>query len=314
MRVFVVIFIISFLAVPSFAAKYAGDPFSLGAGARQLAMGRASVAGPFDGTAAYWNPAGLNLLTGRQISAMHSETFGSLLNHDYLSYTVDKSSSGSKFKAFGFYLYYLGGGGIKITRPDEVTNRYIVIREESHADIMLAGSLSGKIKDKIDVGLTVKIIYRDVVDVNGYGLSADIGALYQPYDFARVGLVITDFTSGIIRYSNGNTESIVPTVKPGLLLMHTIKDFTGQLAMSGDFKFEGIKYGAEYWMGDISLDTHYGFEIGWRNMLFGRIGSDIGNFTAGFGINIKNANVNLAYLHNSNFDETFRISAGYMFK
>ncbi|MCH9032806.1 MAG: hypothetical protein IIB00_11195, partial [candidate division Zixibacteria bacterium] len=41
------------------AAKFAGEAFALGVGARSLALGGATVAGPFDGTAIYWNPAGL---------------------------------------------------------------------------------------------------------------------------------------------------------------------------------------------------------------------------------------------------------------
>ena len=41
----------------TYAAKYAGEAFSLGVGGRGLAMGGAVIAGPFDGTAAYWNPS-----------------------------------------------------------------------------------------------------------------------------------------------------------------------------------------------------------------------------------------------------------------
>lgn len=308
-------FFIVFLTLTGYAvaAKYAGEPFTLGVGARHLAMGGAAVAGPFDGTSGYWNPAGLNYLSGKSITAMHAETFGSLLNHDFISYTSSLKSEKSRFKAYGFYLYYLGGGGVKITEANDATGRYEVLREESHGDFLFAGSISGKIKNKIDVGVTVKIIYRDVVEVTGYGLTADIGALYQPYEFARVGLVVTDVFSGFIRYSGGNTESIIPTVKPGILLTHEIKNFAGRLAMSGDIKFEGIKFGAQYWLGDISLDTHYGLEIGWKEILFGRVGFDIGNFTGGIGLNLNRFNIDLAYLHNSDFEETFRISAGYNF-
>ena len=74
----------------SWSAKYAGDAFSLGVGGRGLALGGAVVAGPFDGTAPYWNPAGMNQLEGRIITAMHAETFGSLLNHDFVSYVFTK--------------------------------------------------------------------------------------------------------------------------------------------------------------------------------------------------------------------------------
>lgn len=301
------------LGLSAQAARYAGDAFSLGVGARPLAMGGGSVAGPFDATASYWNPAGMNYLAGRQLAVMHAETFGSLLNHDYLGYIRHRGETASIIKSYGFYIYYLGGGGIKITEYDPSTQRPYVLREESHGDFLFAGSMSGRILNKIDIGLTAKFIYRDVATFSGYGLTADIGALYSPFEFARVGLVVTDVLSGFVRYSNGTTESILPTVKPGLLLMHRHRDFTGRLSASADIKFEGIRDASQFWLGEFSLDTHFGLEVGYREIAFGRLGFDIGDFTAGVGISINRITIDLAYLHNSFLDETFRFSGGYSF-
>ena len=322
----VLLFVTMLAGIPVNAAKYSGDAFTLGAGARGLAMGGAVMAGPFDGTAAYWNPAGMNYLGHRHIAAMHAETFGSLLNHDYVAYIDARPRSGS-IKAFGFYLYYLGGGGIKITSLNQF-NRPYVVREESHADVLLAASISGKIKEKIDFGLTAKIIYRDIGTESGQGLTLDAGALYQFNSMIRFGLMITDVTSGFIRYGGGSTietsdstsfvtksssESIYPTVKPAVMLEKFHKNFSARLAASGDIKFENLKTGAQYWMGGISLDTHYGLEIGYRELVFGRAGFDIGRFTAGGGVDVKNITVDFAYLHDDAFDGTFRVSAGYRF-
>jgi len=308
------IFVLLALPLSLFGAKYAGDPFSLGVGGRALAIGGAAVAGPFDASAGYWNPAGMNYLQGHNILAMHAETFGSLLNHDFIGYVHNRNDSTSSIKAYGFYFYYLGGGGIKLTGWDPVRNRPYVISEASHGDYVLAGSMSGKIKDKIDLGVTARIIYRDVGGaVDGYGFTADVGALYDIHPKVRLGLTVTDIVSGYIRYSDGHGESILPTVKPALLAHHIIRDFTIRLAMSGDIKFEGIKYAAQFWSGKISLDTHWGMEVDYRNLVFGRVGYDIGNFTGGIGFNIKRITLDLAYLHNSDFDGTFRVSAGYQF-
>ena len=312
------------------AAKYAGEAFTLGVGARALALGGAVTAGPFDGTAAYWNPAGMNSLNGRYVTAMHAETFGSLLNHDFIAYIDARPKENSLIRAFGFYVYYLGGGGIKITRLNEFERPY-VISEESHGDFLFTGSVSGKIKSVVDFGLTAKIIYRDIGTESGYGLTMDAGLSYRVHKYARLGLTVTDITTGFIRYSGGsalmeatdsgdteyesdaNTESIYPTVKPGLMLEYTYDDFTGRFLMSGDIKFEGIRNAAQYWSGPLSLDTHFGWEIGFREMVFGRAGFDIGRFTAGGGLDIKNITVDFAYMHHSDLDETFRVSAGYRF-
>jgi len=309
------------------AAKYAGDAFTLGAGARGLAMGGAVIAGPFDGAASYWNPAGMKYLNQRHIAAMHAETFGSLLNHDYVGYIDARPRETSTIKAFGFYLYYLGGGGIKITSLNQF-NRPYVVREESHADILLAASVSGKLKEKIDFGLTAKIIYRDIGTESGQGLTLDAGALYQFNSMIRFGLMITDVTSGFIRYGGGSTietsdstsfvtksssESIYPTFKPAIMFEKYHKNFSARLAASGDVKFENLKTAAQYWMGGVSLDTHYGLEIGYKELVFGRAGSDIGRFTAGGGVDVKNITVDFAYLHDDAFDGTFRVSAGFRF-
>ena len=288
-------------------AKYAGEPFSLGVGGRGLALGGAVVAGPFDGTAPYWNPAGMNQLDGRRFTAMHAETFGSLLNHDFLAYVDHRGdssgNSGGRISAYGFYIYYLGGGGIKITDLDQ-SGRPFVVREESHGDWLFSGAVSGSLGAGIDLGVTAKIICRDLGVESGYGLSLDAGAL--------LGLMVTDLTTGLIRYPD-NTESIYPTLKPGILLEYAYSDFTGRAMASGDIKFENIKVGAQYWSGSLSLDTHFGWELDYRGMLFGRAGFDIGRFTVGAGVMFRQISFDFAYLHHDAFDETYRASAGYQF-
>jgi hypothetical protein len=319
-RYFVVLILLVTIVVsmpPVEAAKYAGDPFSLGVGGRGLAMGGAVIAGPFDATAAYWNPAGLARLSTRQITAMHAETFGSLLNQDFVAYTDARPRTGGPFRAFSFYIYYIGGGGIKITRQDEQTGRYYVLREESHADVLFSAAIAGELSPRLDFGLTVKIIHRNLGTETGKGLTLDAGLLYSVRPWLQAGLMVTDATSGFIRYtgetfgSGGYTESIYPTVKPGLMLQRPLGDFVVRMAVSGDIKFEHLNEAAQYHTGSLSLDSHYGWELAWKEMLFGRMGFDIGRFTAGGGLAIGRTTVDFAYLHHSDLDETFRVSAAY---
>lgn len=72
---------------PVIAAKYAGEFMYVGAGARALGMGGAFVAISDDGTAGYWNPAGLSNTAGQNATFMHSERFGGLISYDYLAYS-----------------------------------------------------------------------------------------------------------------------------------------------------------------------------------------------------------------------------------
>ncbi len=308
------ILIILLLAPLSFSAKYAAEPFSLPVGGRAPAMGGAAVAGPFDGSAAFWNPAGLDYLDKHNLFAMHSETFGSLLNHDFISFTSKSDSESNRLiDSYGFYLYYLGGGGINLTDLNPQTGRPYISGTDSHGDFYLAGSLAHRIKNNFDFGLTARLIYSDLATVTGYGATLDIGALYQPSQNIRLGLTVTDLLTGFIHYSDGTTESILPTVKPGILYTRRFNEFVVNLASSGDIKFENQKTAAQYSLGSISLDSHFGLETSYKGILSGRAGFDRGDFTTGIGIGINRLTFDFNYLFNSELDNTFRASAALQF-
>src|SRR5437868_12247380 len=66
--------------------KYSNEFLNIGAGARGLAMGSAQVASVSDGTAGYWNPAGLvGVKNDPQINLMHAEYFSGIGIYDYAS-------------------------------------------------------------------------------------------------------------------------------------------------------------------------------------------------------------------------------------
>ena len=79
---------------PALATRYAGEFLRIGVGARALGMGSAFVGLADDGTAAFWNPAGLATLSERQVTAMHAEQFGSIVQYDFLSYVMPVGSPG----------------------------------------------------------------------------------------------------------------------------------------------------------------------------------------------------------------------------
>jgi hypothetical protein len=76
------------LSLPGLAQfrKYSNEFLNIGAGARGLAMGSAQVASVNDGTAGYWNPAGLTSVKDQpQINVMHAEYFAGIGKYDYAS-------------------------------------------------------------------------------------------------------------------------------------------------------------------------------------------------------------------------------------
>ena len=74
--------------IPSLAQwrKYSNEFLNIGAGARGLAMGSAQVASVSDGTAGYWNPAGLTEVKNvPNVNVMHAEYFSGIGKFDYAS-------------------------------------------------------------------------------------------------------------------------------------------------------------------------------------------------------------------------------------
>ena len=66
--------------------KYSNEFLNIGAGARGLAMGSSQVASVKDGTAGYWNPAGLvGVKDHPNLNLMHSEYFAGIGKYDYAS-------------------------------------------------------------------------------------------------------------------------------------------------------------------------------------------------------------------------------------
>src|SRR5919112_6855289 len=66
--------------------KYSNEFLNIGAGARGLGMGGAQVASVADGTAGYWNPAGLaGVKDYPSINLMHAEYFAGIGKYDYAS-------------------------------------------------------------------------------------------------------------------------------------------------------------------------------------------------------------------------------------
>src|SRR5687768_3633706 len=64
--------------------KYSNEFLNIGAGARGLAMGSSQVASVNDGTAGYWNPAGLAQVKDvPQVNVMHAEYFSGIGKYDY---------------------------------------------------------------------------------------------------------------------------------------------------------------------------------------------------------------------------------------
>ncbi|MDZ7264576.1 MAG: hypothetical protein ONB16_08325 [candidate division KSB1 bacterium] len=70
------------------AGKYAAEFLRIGVGARALGLGGAYVAMADDGTASYWNPAGLADLSHHQVLFSHIQLFDNLASHNFVNCSI----------------------------------------------------------------------------------------------------------------------------------------------------------------------------------------------------------------------------------
>lgn len=280
--------------------KYSNEFLNIGAGARGLAMGSAQIASVNDGTAGYWNPAGLvNVKDQPQLNLMHAEYFAGIGKYDFANLAIPLKDNK---RVLGLSLLRFAVDDIPNTiflvEPDGTIN-FSNIQTFSSADYAFLISMAQQIKagngKKISGGINAKIIHRkagDFASAWGFGFDAGIQVTAQKW---RFGLMARDVTTTFNAWSfNLNekmrevfyvTDNEIPVkstelTAPKLILggaynFQFSKQFSLLAEANFDLTFDGRRN--TVWASDIvSIDPKIGLEASWKNILFVRAG--INNF------------------------------------
>ena len=290
--------------------KYAGEFMAIGIGGRALGMGGAFVAVANDVTAGYYNPAGLANLNYPQISLMHSEQFGNLVNYDYAAVAIPFGTD----MTFGLSVMRLGIDGIPDTRNalvDRLNNDVVIfdinqpgarldpslITEFSNQDWAFYLTFAKRISDKFSWGANIKIIRRDIAEFGATGVGFDFGAYYTPIDNLSLGLNAQDITTTLVAWDTGRNELISPTIKLGGAYM--ITGFLGGYIMpvlDFDVRFENRRFASNFNLGPVSFDVHAGVEVNIENLVYIRGGyNDVKQFTVGAGVKLPKLNIDYSF-------------------
>jgi hypothetical protein len=179
--------------------KYSNEFLNIGAGARGLAMGSSQIASVQDGTAGYWNPAGLTGVKDHpSVNLMHAEYFAGIGKYDYASVALPLSNNK---RALGITALRFAVDDIMNTlflvEPDGSIN-YNNIQAFSSADYGFLLSFAQKLKESenknIDFGLNAKVIHRSVgkfAKAWGFGLDAGLQIRTGRWRFGFAGRDIT---------------------------------------------------------------------------------------------------------------------------
>jgi len=297
-----------------FPAKYAEEFLSTGVGARALGMGGAHVALVVDGTAAYWNPAGLSRLSRRQAALMHSERFSGIVTYNYLGYAQPYHQT----EGVALSLIALGVGDIPITvledpgAPIGDDNR--VIQRGSTSDLEAALFVSyGKQTGKgFDLGANAKIIRKGVADHSAWGLGFDLAARTTLPGKILFGAMIQDVTTTLLVWDTGQKESIIPTLKLGFARVFSIRNLRADItpAADADIRFANRQTADEFALGAVTVNSHLGLEFSLERTLGLRVGLDSGALTAGAGLSLYGVQADYAYLSHTELGDTHRVSLG----
>src|SRR5215212_8744768 len=187
------------LSVFSQFRKYSNEFLNIGAGARGLAMGSAQVASAKDGTAGYWNPAGLTGVEYSSLNFMHASYFSNIAKYDYAVVAIPVSNNK---RTLGLSILRFAVDDIPNTlflvEPDGSIN-YNNIQTFSSADYAFLFSFAQKVKDeenyKLSFGANAKIIYRKVGHfAKAFGFGLDAGIRIQKNNWS-IGVVAKDLTT-----------------------------------------------------------------------------------------------------------------------
>lgn len=188
-----------YLPASSQFRKYSNEFLNIGAGARGLAMGSAQVASVSDGTAGYWNPAGLvGVKDYPQINVMHAEYFAGIGKYDYASIAFPTANNKRTIAVTGLRFAVDDiMNTLFLVEPDGSLN-YNNIQAFSSADYAFIFSFAQKLKEttnkNINFGVNAKVIHRSVgkfAKAWGFGLDAGLQIHSNRWRFGVAGRDIT---------------------------------------------------------------------------------------------------------------------------
>lgn len=229
------------------ASVYAGETgafLKLGYGSRAQSMGSAFTAVINDSYAPYWNPAGLAYSENLSFT-----TTSFTWNESQAMYFGNITPLNQEHEALGLTYINFASAPVELYSSDA---EYLG-KSSSISDQAYILSYGRKIND-IALGINIKNIASNIIDISASGYGVDIGALYKhefsdrPWGLSQaiLGYMLCDVGDTTIKYSNDTTDTISEQKRLGL---------------SGYFNDSTLLLSFDYWFFKNRLpQKHYGLE------------------------------------------------------
>ncbi len=158
----------------------------LGVGARALGMGGSYVALADDGSASYWNPAGLVNQRHPSVSLYHNPWVLDI-KHEYLNIALPRGER----QTVGFFVSALTMGEKEVTTVNQPGGTGIYY---STLDLAVGASFAARLSDRFSYGLTLKYIRLSAYNETAGTVAFDLGSILRT-DFygTRIGISLSNF-------------------------------------------------------------------------------------------------------------------------
>ncbi|MBK8671065.1 MAG: PorV/PorQ family protein [Saprospiraceae bacterium] len=289
--------IIVFVQVFSFstqAQKFVNEFLNIGVGARAHGMFGSVVASANDGTAAYWNTAGLTDITSPlQINAMHAKWFGGIANYDYVSIAKKLNSDYKSVASFSFIRLGVDNipNTLNLIGPDGTVdiNKVTNFSASDYAGLFSYARTIGN-DERLSVGGNIKVIHRSIGSFGkAWGFGADLGVKYKGDNFS-LGATARDITTTFNAWSFNLTDeekrvfqstgndipvSSSEITLPRLILGGAYFGNRGNFSYLAEVDFNLSTNGTQSGIlsgNNLNLDPSLGVELGYMQKVYLRMG------------------------------------------
>lgn len=274
------------------AAGDAGQesPFSVGVGARALAMGGGFTSLADDASAIFYNPAGLAALEFQEVSFMHMALFEGTIC-DYASWAYPVISLG------GFGIAYMRIG------TDDIVKRSSFDSLEcfDYSTSQFLVSYGRRLHGGLALGVSLKVVNQTLDVYSDYGAGLDFGMTAVLYGNLSGGILIRDMIPASLKLDTTSEVTLMSVV--GGLSVKQIK-LADRVKLTASFELEKVE--------NRSTKVHTGAEAVFDGAYALRAGYDRDNLSFGAGLTYRRLRIDYAYKCLDYVDDSHRFSLSFL--
>ncbi len=280
------------------AASYAGAPgidaFTRhGAGVRAVGMGKAATSIPMGAGSFYWNPAGMGLIEGTEVTSLFSQPYTEVDDLQY--HTVGFAHRNpNRHVGYGLSGVFFDAGKLRgADAAGNLTGQTFGSRDGALYFSVGSGFGGDDGRKRAAVGANFKGVRGEIAEYSSTGFGADIGFMFLPAEWARMGVMVENLIAPTFHFKSVD-EKFPLRIRGGV----SLDPFTW-MTLAADVENEE---------GDMSW--RFGTELRLFSKVLGIRGgyaTDTNEFLAGLGFNIKFLALDYAYSTHDDLGQTHRV-------